>query len=606
MVKYLAKFLYVLSGSRGHLVLLMLVFVLASMIEALGIGLIGPFLRVASKPELVLENQWFNWIYSKLPLQSVDQFVPVLGLAIGIIFVLKSALYFYSKTYIIRFSFEQKGKLCLRLLNAYLLVPYTFHLNHNTSTLIKNIIVETNKFCNHCLLQLLNIASNLTIIFVLIILLLKTSSLFFCLILVAFLPLVLIFYSFGKRFRLWGKQSSDSQKGIIRIINHSLGGIKETRVIGCESYFEEQMAQQVEILERSTTLFQSFQILPKIAIETFLVLAIIAFVSLSFLQPSEQEFTSVLGVFAIASIRFIPSVSNVIQGIGNLQNNAYALDMLYSDLKELEKVGVQKHLGASEAEWVKSSQKRQPTTFRDEIRLKQITYRYPLAKTAALEDVSLTLGKGQSVALIGKSGAGKTTLVDVILGLLEPESGDICVDGVSIYQDIRSWQNLVGYIPQSIFLIDDTVERNIAFGVPDDLIDSERLNQSIQAAQLQELIEQLPNGIKTWVGERGARLSGGQRQRIGIARALYHQREILVLDEATSALDNETENLVTEAIESLFGNKTVIIIAHRLSTVKKCDIIHLMAEGRVVKSGTYREVVCEEGEATLITQSELA
>lgn len=583
----------------------MFVFVVTSLMEALGIGLIGPFLRVASSPEVILETQWLDWIYKRLPLQTVEQFVPVLGLAIAIIFVLKSALYFYSKTYIIRFSFEQKGKLCLRLLNAYLSVPYTFHLNHNTSALIKNIIVETNKFCNHCLLQILTIASNITVILVLIILLLKTSSSFFCMILMAFLPFVFIFYGFGKRFKLWGKQSSDSQKGIIRIINHSLGGIKETRVIGCESYFEEQMAHQVEILERSTTLFQSFQILPKVAIETFLVLAIIAFISLSFLQPSEQEVTSVLGIFAIASIRFIPSVSGVIQGIGNLQNNAYALNMLYSDLKELEKVGMQRCIKHSEIE-AKPSFKEQPITFRDKIQLKQIAYRYPFAKTAALKDISLTLHKGQSVALIGKSGAGKTTLVDVILGLLEPEFGDICVDGVSIYRDIRSWQNLVGYIPQSIFLIDDTIERNIAFGVPDHLIDSERLNQSIKAAQLQELIEQLPNGVKTWVGERGARLSGGQRQRIGIARALYHQREILVLDEATSALDNETENLVTEAIESLFGNRTVIIIAHRLSTVKKCDIVHLMEKGSIVKSGTYREVVCEEDGATLITQSELA
>jgi ATP-binding cassette, subfamily B, bacterial PglK len=195
------------------------------------------------------------------------------------------------------------------------------------------------------------------------------------------------------------------------------------------------------------------------------------------------------------------------------------------------------------------------------------------------------------IALIGKSGAGKTTLVDVILGLLQPEKGDILADGESIYQNIRSWQDLVGYIPQSIFLVDDTVERNIAFGVPNSKIDSAKLERVIKVAQLGELVEQLPNGIKTQVGERGIRLSGGQRQRIGIARALYHEREILVLDEATAALDNETESLISEAINSLAGQKTLIIIAHRLSTVKNCDRIYLLEKGRIVNSGTYQEVV---------------
>jgi ABC-type multidrug transport system fused ATPase/permease subunit len=223
--------------------------------------------------------------------------------------------------------------------------------------------------------------------------------------------------------------------------------------------------------------------------------------------------------------------------------------------------------------------------------LKNISYRYSGTSEPALKDISFSIEKGQSIALIGKSGAGKTTLVDVILGLLEPDSGDITVDSVSIYDKLRSWQNLVGYIPQSISLLDESVERNIAFGVPDHLIDSDRLNKVIKAAQLEELIEQLPDGIKTSVGERGVRLSGGQRQRIGIARALYFEREILVLDEATSALDNETESLVTEAIRALSGTKTMIIIAHRLTTVEHCDRIYLLEKGRIVQSGSYQEVV---------------
>jgi ABC-type multidrug transport system fused ATPase/permease subunit len=230
-------------------------------------------------------------------------------------------------------------------------------------------------------------------------------------------------------------------------------------------------------------------------------------------------------------------------------------------------------------------------SFVEEFTIDNVAYRYPNAPEESLKQVSLQIKRGQSIGLIGRSGAGKTTMVDVILGLLMPQSGDIRVDGVSIYEDIRAWQNLVGYVPQSIFLMDDTLEKNIAFGVPTDAIDRQRLYAAVESAQLSELVESLPDGLRTVMGERGIRLSGGQRQRVGIARALYHQREVLVLDEATAALDNETEKLVSESIKALGGAKTIIIIAHRLSTIEHCDCIYLMEKGCVVKSGTYPEVV---------------
>ena len=301
-----------------------------------------------------------------------------------------------------------------------------------------------------------------------------------------------------------------------------------------------------------------------------------------------------MSIFAVASIRLIPSISQLSSAFGALKNASYSLDKLYFDLKELEKIGGSKSLDLLNNSSEGSIASSIAMPFENEIVLDRVTYRYPNASETAIKDISLSIKKGQSIALIGKSGSGKTTLVDVILGLLTPESGNISVDGSSIYHDVRSWQNLIGYIPQSIFLLDTTIEGNIAFGVSDDLIDPERMNKAIHAAQLAELVEQLPDGIKTTVGERGVRLSGGQRQRIGIARTLYHEREILVLDEATSALDNETEILVSEAIKSLSGTKTMIIIAHRLTTVEHCDSIYLMDKGRIVKSGSYREVVLKE------------
>ncbi|MGA9377411.1 MAG: ATP-binding cassette domain-containing protein, partial [Phormidium sp.] len=321
-------------------------------------------------------------------------------------------------------------------------------------------------------------------------------------------------------------------------------------------------------------------------------------VSLLFEQRS-QNLVSVLGIFAIASIRLLPSASQLMSNMGVLRNFKPTLDRLYLDLKEIEKPEAVNYLKISQgvipSKGVKFERQQSIKTiampFTEEIVLNKVNYAYPEVASNSLTDISLIVKKGESIGLIGKSGAGKTTLVDVFLGLLIPQSGDIQVDSLSVYGSLRSWQNLIGYIPQSIFLTDDTIERNIAFGVQDHQIDQQRLDEAIKSAQLSELIAQLPEGRQTMVGEHGVRLSGGQRQRIGIARALYHEREILVLDEATSALDNETENLISQAIQDLSGTKTMIIIAHRLTTLEHCDRIYEMEKGRIVKSGSYQEVV---------------
>ncbi|NER98732.1 MAG: ATP-binding cassette domain-containing protein [Symploca sp. SIO1B1] len=596
MLKYFSKVWYILKGSRRSLPWLLLLFVLSSVLEALGIGLIGPFLSLAQQPERIQEIPLFDWVYEQLSLQSSSQFVPILGLIIAVVFCIKSVLYFLSQKYIFQFSFNQKGKLISKLLEVYLSVSYVFYLRKNTASIIKNTIVETNNFTVQCLLPFLKAIANCTVVLVLVLLLAQTDLLLFVMILAIFMPTFLLFYKLKKQFQKWGKEVSQSNQEIIRVLNHALGSIKDTRVIGCESYFQEQMEQQVKRFAAATTSARSFQKLPRIVIETCLILFLVLFISIYqiFFEQNLQDLISILAVFAVAAIRLIPATSISIQAMGQMQNASYSVDMLYLELKEIEKQECTKHL---DLEHSSSTGNNSPfsvnpiLTFTNQVELRNVIYRYPGTSEAALDNIYLTIKKGQSIAFIGKSGAGKTTLVDVILGLLEPESGDILVDDVSIYKDIRYWQNLIGYIPQSIFLMDETIERNIAFGVPDHLIDAERMNQAIKAAQLEELVEELPNGIKTSVGERGIRLSGGQRQRIGIARVLYHEREILVLDEATSALDNETEKLVSEAIQSLSGTKTMIIIAHRLTTVEHCDCIYLLEQGRLVKSGTYQEVV---------------
>ena len=592
MIKYLSKVLYVLAGKKSTLLLLVLMFILTSVIEALGIGLIGPFLTIASQPETIQKIGLFNWIYQGLNLESSKQFICLLGIGIIIVFCIKSGGYFLVRTYIFKYTFDQKRKQMSRLMNAYLVVPYSFHLSRNTAGLVKNIILETNNFTLNCMQPLLEGTANLVVISILLLLLAKTNLLLLAMIMGIMVPTFILFYRLGGKFKRWGKIASESQKEIIRSINHGLGGLKETRVIGCEPYFLKEMDAHSLKYERAATLFQSSQLLPRILIETTLISFVVVFVIFQlWFGQSLQDLTAIMGVFAVASLRLIPAASQLIQSMGRMRNASYTLDMLYLDLKEIEKQKIENNLDIEGELRDYKQLKNQVMRFENEFKLIDISYRYPGVSELALDRISLTIKKGESVAFIGKSGAGKTTLVDVILGLLEPESGDIIVDGLSVYDQIRYWQNLIGYIPQSIFLTDDTIERNIAFGVPDDRIDQERLNRAIKSAQLEELVEELPQGIKTEVGERGVRLSGGQRQRIGIARALYHEREILVLDEDTAALDNETERLVSEAISSLAGDRTLIIIAHRLTTVEKCDRVYVMERGSVVRVGSYGEVV---------------
>jgi ATP-binding cassette, subfamily B, bacterial PglK len=399
-----------------------------------------------------------------------------------------------------------------------------------------------------------------------------------------------LLYSSKNKIAIWGKESSDAHTEMIRLINHGMGGLKETRVIGCESYFEQKMESQIDKYSISSSLALSFTNLPRYVIEAFLItfLVTFTFAFLSTNQGNVKSLSSILGIFALASIRLLPAIGNLLSSINGIKYHAYSMDKIYMDLKELE------GLGNTTPIKVIGNAKKTVASFRKSVLLENVTYRYPGANRSSLQDIFLEIKKGDSIGLIGKSGAGKTTLVDTILGLLTPQSGDIKVDGKSVYTDIRAWQNLIGYVPQSIFLMDDTLEKNIAFGIPEHLIDQDKLRKAVAASQLDSIVEQLPNGLHTPLGERGVMLSGGQRQRVGIARALYHEREILVFDEATASLDSETESLVTEAIRSLSGIKTMIIIAHRLSTLEYCDRICVLEKGQIVSSGSYQDIILDK------------
>jgi ATP-binding cassette, subfamily B, bacterial PglK len=605
MINYFSKFLFVISCSKKDLTLIIFLFIIVSLLDAFGIGLIGPFISLAIKPETIQNNHYASILYGYLGLKSIRQFISLLGLVIVILFCLKSLVYYQIQRHVLRFCYDQQIRLRLRLLHTYLSLPYTFYLETNSARIIQTIGHDSAHFTSAISVPLLNSIANAFVLLVLLLLMIKTDLLatvgIFALLLVAILP----FHHFRHRVSRWGKESLEANTETIRVVNHAIGGLKVTKLIGCESYFENQLAAQANKYARASSLFHSFQLLPRIVVEALLIAFIVGFVSISMILVERSDnLVSVLSIFAIASVRIIPSASQLLNCMGVLRNNQPTLDLLYQDLKELEQPEVMRHLDISRRKSYSmagnnfqnaavdlNSRQIESQSFKHKITIDNISYCYPKSTVKSLVDTCLTIHKGESIALIGKSGAGKTTLVDVFLGLLTPQSGDIQVDGFSIYHNLRAWQNLIGYIPQSVFLMDDTIERNIAFGIPAGQIDRQKLDNAIELAQLSELLAQLPDGFRTFIGENGVRLSGGQRQRIGIARAIYHDREILVLDEATSALDNETESLISEALKNLGRTKTMIVIAHRLTTVEHCDRIYEMSNGKILRSGSYQEIV---------------
>jgi ABC-type multidrug transport system fused ATPase/permease subunit len=615
MIQYWKKFLFVFPSNKLILIPWSLAFVGTSIIEAFGIGIVGPYIELVSNPNLIFQNPALENIYNLTGVGEVNHFIGLVGLLLLLLFGLKSLLVWFVQVRIIKFSCIQRQKLVQKMLRAYMTASYESFISKNSASIIQNILEQTAQFSNGILLGLFRFLSNiLTVLAISLLLCLYSPVSVFSLILIG-MPLALMFKLSKQRMKKSGEEMYVASQGIIRSVNHGLGGFKETQIIGCGEFFKGQALNYSRQYTDAAVKYSALQYLPRYAVEFLLISFLVCFLSISlFIGQNIEQVVSTLGVFALASFRLLPAFIGVANGFAELSRSIYGLNQMYLELQDQATPDkdpsrlfehtlnpYSKSLNKDLVKRLAQQDISQNIKFERYVSIRNITYKYPNSSGNALENISIDIPKGKSIALIGKSGAGKTTLVDVILGFLHPQQGDIEVDGNSIYNgDLKAWQRLIGYIPQSIFLIDDTLERNIAFGVPDHEIDQQRLQKAIAAAQLTEVVQNLPHGLNTRVGERGVMLSGGQRQRVGIARVLYHEREILVLDKATSALDNETEHLVTESIKALSGIKTVIVIAHRLTTIEHCDRVYLLEKGKIKMSGQYHEVV--RGESRMKTQ----
>lgn len=584
---FFKKLLYLFTTrERWQIAGLFILILIGAGFETLGVGLVLPFISLLENPQRVQEAGLLRWVYQVVGEPELRQFLIWSGLGFIGIYLIKNA-YLTALTYLqCRFIYDKQVELCSRLFRAYLYSSYTFHLQRNSADLIRNLNTETAIFFNTVLTPGLLALTEVTI--------LACISLFLFIVepvtsLAAAGGIGLATMIFYRVVRLkltdLGKQRQYHQGQVIQTINEGLGGVKEAKVLGREQLFIDEYQRHNISSTRALQFSQVVSQLPRFFIESIAIVGLMLIVVSVLAQGrSLSAVIPTLSLFAAAAFRLMPSINRILNSVTRMRFSYHSVYVLSHDLMELQAVEEKSHrVNISKRVLRKQGLK-------TAIALRNVVYQYPGASAASLRGISLTIPKGTSVGFVGSSGAGKTTIVDVILGLLPPTEGQVLVDDRDIYQDLSAWQGSIGYIPQTIYLCDDTLKNNIAFGILANEINENWIESAVDSAQLTELVKSLPQGLDTLVGERGVRLSGGQRQRVGIARALYHNPEVLVMDEATAALDNQTEAGVMEAVEKLSGEKTLIMIAHRLSTVKNCDCLYFMSQGQIVDAGTYQEL----------------
>jgi len=560
---------------------------LAALFQTLGVVSILPFMNIVMQPEIIESNRWLNWLYNSLDFSSVNRFIIFMGILMLFIIIignLTSALATWLK---VRFVWRKNHNISSALLKKYLSMPYVYFLTQNTADLSKNILSEVNVLTNGFILPLVDIAIKSFVAIGILTMLLFTNI--YVTILSAIIfggSYALIYFYFHDKLKTNGAKRLKENKMRFKTAGEALGGIKDIKVMGREDFFYHRYLKHSLELSNLQAWSALIGQMPRYFLETIAFGGIVTLV-LYFITTTgnANEAIPTISFFAFAAYRLLPALQVVFASFTKVRFSQITVNRIIEDLSE--KGGFREQFLVYEKEPVNTM------PFNTSLQLKEASFNYPNTNEPVIYNINLSIQHNTSVGLVGPTGAGKTTLVDIILGLLTPQKGEFSVDGVKINENnILNWQKNLGYVPQHIYLSDDTILNNIAFGIPDEKIDRKTVEHVARISNLHDfIISELPNGYETIVGERGIRLSGGERQRVGIARALYHDPEVLVLDEATSSLDGITESAVLEAVNNIAKLKTVIIIAHRLTTVKDCDIIYLIDKGKITAQGTYNELM---------------
>ena len=559
--------------TKVKLVVILVAIIIGALIETLALSLISPFISILLDNSIIETNRYVKYAYDMFRIASVNAFLALLTFLLAGVYVFRGVyLYAVSKLQY-RFIARRQSNLSAVLLKRILDYPYLYHTGKNLAELQRIIITDVSNMFGLITSLLMLLTDFFMTIFIVVFLAIVSPLMTLCVCVMALLCVLLYLKAFRRRVRAAGDRSREAQIGMNKAVNQALGGIKEVKVLRREGYFHGIFKKSSDVYVEHYTQFRALDAVPRLVIEsvcfggafTIIGAMIIGGADIAALVPQ-------LSLFVLAAFRLLPAVSRQVNYLNQVIYYRSSVDAVYKSLFE-DDVNVGFALTQITA---------LPAEVPDII-ISDVSFQYPNTLSPVLTDISLVIPNKRSTAFIGSSGEGKTTLADIILGVLTPETGGVFFKGKSIHHNSDEWSRNVGYIPQQIYLLDESILENVAFGIDRADIDVEQVWHTLEQAQLASFVRSLPEGLETVVGDRGIRLSGGQRQRVGIARALYNNPSILVLDEATSSLDNETEKAVMEAIEKFQGEKTMIIIAHRLSTIENCDIIYRVEGGTVVR-----------------------
>ena len=581
MRKIFQKMMVLLDArQKRQMVGIVILMLIGGVLESVGISLIAPVMEIVLQPEAVDQKPYLHFLYTFFHLRSTEQLAGLIMVALVLVFVIKNIFLYFMNVVQLRFVYTNQFATSRRMMINFMKRPYEYYLNADTSVIQRNITSDVNNMYG-LILSVLQLTSEVIVFVCLVVILLSQDAqmtIFIAGLLIV--VLMIIKYVIKPVMQRAGRENQDYYSGLYKWIEESVTGIKEIKIAGRENYFINGYADCGAGYVNAVQKYNLYNSTPRLLIETVAIAGMIGYM-LFLMQTgvSIRQVAPSLSVLALAAARLLPSANRI---------NTYTTSIAYF---EPFFMNVSDHLQAEihdeDMTYDDHVYRRRETVeklpLHREISLENISYKYPNTDVYILKEANLKIPVGKSVGIVGTSGAGKTTIVDVMLGLLAPAEGRILADGVEVRAHYKEWLKNIGYIPQTIFMLDSTIRKNVAFGVPDDEIEEERVWAALKEAQLDTYIRSLPDGLDTSIGERGIRLSGGQRQRIGIARALYEDPEVMVLDEATSALDGETEAAIMESINRLHGKKTLVIIAHRLTTIEKCDLVYRVGEQKAVR-----------------------
>lgn len=582
MIRVVKKFRSIMTHDQQiRMLLLGVLMLIGGLLEMMGVSLIVPLMTAVMDKDF-MEKPYVRTVSGIFHIETYYGMMMLILGALVFIYIFKNAFLFLEYFFQYRFVCNTRFLVQKQLLRVYMYRPYEFYLNATTGEIMRIINTDVINAFN-LLTTVLNFFTEIVVSAALIIIIFVIDPAIAALIgLVLGIIMVLMFKLVKPLLRRasqkFTKNTSLSNKWLLQ----SLNGIKDVKVSHKEDYFIETYAVYGKKAIDAEKINSVVTTLPRLLIEAVSVSSVLAVIMI--LLSMGQSINSLLpqlGAFAVAAVRLLPSTTRISGAVNSLAFQEPMLDNLIKNLKAARE-WEQQAKQAKEAQPAEHAKDRQ-LTFQKQFELSHIRFRYPNAETEVLKDADMVIPAGKSVGIIGASGSGKTTAVDILLGLLKPQSGEVLSDGANIRNDYYGWLSHLSYIPQAIYMLDDTIRANVAFGCQKNSIDDEKVWRAIEEAQLKPLIQSLPEGIETKIGERGVRLSGGQRQRIGIARALYNDPELVIFDEATSALDNETEAAIMESINRLHGKKTLVIIAHRLTTIEECDIIFRVENGKIIR-----------------------